>query len=98
MGVCWSIALADRINLLKAKTESANRDLQNSEHRLSQILEGLPFGVVLNGKDDKPKYINRRTIDILSNLDRGIQPDISVERTLAQAGPGKCAGRAESSS
>ena len=61
MAVCWSIALADRINLLKAETESANRDLRNSEHRLSQILDGLPLGVVLYGNDQKPRYANRRT-------------------------------------
>ena len=67
MAVCWSIALADRINLLKAETESANRDLRNSEHRLSQILEGMPLGVILYGKDQKPKYVNQRTVDILSN-------------------------------
>ena len=27
MAICWSLALADRINLLKAETESANRSL-----------------------------------------------------------------------
>jgi PAS domain-containing protein len=85
MAVSWSIALADRINLLKAETESANRDLHNSEQRLSQILEGLPLGVVLYGKDHKPKYANRRAVEILSNPSRGIQPDLSAGRTLAQA-------------
>ena len=44
MAICWSLALADRINLLKAETENANRSLTESEHRLSQILEGLPLG------------------------------------------------------
>ena len=87
LGVCWSIALADRINLLKAETEGANRYLRNSENRLSQILEGLPLGVVLYGKDQKPKYANRRTVEILSDPSKGIQPDLSVERTLAQAIP-----------
>ena len=28
LGVCWSFALADRINLLKAETENANRELR----------------------------------------------------------------------
>jgi hypothetical protein len=36
MAVGWSMALADRINLLKAETESANRSLRKSEGRLSQ--------------------------------------------------------------
>jgi len=85
MSLCWSIALADRINLLKARTESANRELRNSEHRLSQILEGLPLGVMLYEKDQKPKYANQRTLDILSNPTLGIRPDLSAGRTLAQA-------------
>jgi signal transduction histidine kinase len=83
--LCWSFALADRINLLKAATENAYRDLRSNEHRLSEILEGLPLGVVLYGKDQKPKYTNRRAIDILSNPEKGIQPDLAAERTLEQA-------------
>jgi signal transduction histidine kinase len=85
MGVCWSIALADRINLLKTNTENANRNLRDSERRLSQILEGLPFGVVLYAKDLLPRYLNRRTVDILSDPARNIRPDPSAGRTLAQA-------------
>ncbi len=85
MSVCWSIALADRINLLKSETENANRKLKNSEHRLSQILEALPLGVILYGKDQRPKYLNRRTVEILKNPAQGVQPDLSVGRTLAQA-------------
>jgi signal transduction histidine kinase len=85
MAVCWSLALADRINLLKAQTEDANRLLRNSEHKLSQILEGLPIGVVVYGKDQRPSYVNRRTVDILSNPAQGIRVDPSLRRTLAQA-------------
>ncbi len=85
MAVCWSIALADRINLLKAETERANIALRDSEHRLSEILKGLPLGVVVYGVDQKPNYINRRAVEILTDPDRGIQPDISAGRSLAQA-------------
>jgi PAS domain S-box-containing protein len=85
MAVCWSLALADRMNLLKAETEKANRELQNSQQHLSQILEGLPIGVVLYGSDQTPKYVNRRAVEILSNPDQGLIPDISAGRTLAQA-------------
>jgi len=85
MAVCWSFALADRINLLKAKAESANLNLQKSEYRLSQILEGIPLGVVVYGKDQKLKYLNQRTVEILSNPAKGIRPDPAAGRTLAQA-------------
>ena len=86
MAVCWSLALADRINLLKAETESANRNLRNSEHKLTQILESLPLGVVVYGNDQKLKYLNKRTVEILKNPAKGIQPDLNAGRTLAQAG------------
>ena len=81
----WSLALADRINLLKAQTEEANLALVKSESRLSQILEGLSLGIVVIGTDQKSSYINQRTSEILSNTARGIQPDPSVGRTLSQA-------------
>jgi PAS domain S-box-containing protein len=87
MAVCWSIALADRINVLKAETEQVNLKLRNSEHGLSQILDGLPIGVILYGKDQKPKYTNQRTVQIFSDPERGIKPDLAAGRTLAQAIP-----------
>jgi signal transduction histidine kinase/PAS domain-containing protein len=83
--IMWSLALANRINLLKAETEAANLNLRDSENRLSQILEGMPLGVVLYGKDYKPKYFNRRAVDILSIPPKAIWPDIAAGRTLAQA-------------
>ena len=85
MAVCWSIALADRINLLKNETESANRALRSSENKLSQILEGLPLGVVVYGKDRRPSYANRRTAEILSNPTHGIEVDTRAGRTLEDA-------------
>lgn len=85
MAVCWSIALADRINLLKAETESASRNLKQSEDRLTQTLEAMPVGVVVYGPDQKPTFVNRRSIEILTNAPQGIVPDLSAGRTLAQA-------------
>ena len=88
----WSWALADRINQLRtqtekarAQTEEANRLLRNSQSRLSQILEGMPLGVVVYGKDAKPNYVNQRAVEILSNPVRGIWAGIAGGRTVAQA-------------
>ena len=78
MGICWSLALADRVNVLKA-------DVQRNERRLAQILEGLPLGVVMYEKDQKPSYINQRVVEILTNPSRGIEPELSTGQTLAQA-------------
>ena len=85
MAVVWSFALADRIKLLQAETEDANRKLQRSEHQLSQILEGLPIGVVVYGKDRKPRFFNPRFKEIFNNPEQGLQPDLAAGRTLAQA-------------
>jgi signal transduction histidine kinase len=81
----WSISLTDRVNMMKKETESANRALRSSEHKLSQILEGLPLAVVVYGKDRKASYGNKRTYDILTNPIRHIQPDVSAGRTLETA-------------
>ena len=85
MALCWSIALADRINLLKSETEDANRALRSSELSAVSDPGGPAFGVVVYGSDFRPNYINRRVVEILSNPPRGIQPDLSAGRTLAQA-------------
>ncbi len=84
MAVCWSIALADRITVLKAETEGSNLKLRNSERQLSQILESLPLGVVVYGKDLKSKYLNQRTVEIFSDPAQGTQPDIKAEHILTQ--------------
>jgi PAS domain S-box-containing protein len=88
-GIMWmalslSIALADRINLLKEGTERANRDLQDSERRLTQTLEAMPVGVAVYGPDQRPTYVNRRTFEILSNPGQALGPDPSFQRTLEQ--------------
>jgi PAS domain S-box-containing protein len=85
MAVSLSLALADRINTLKAETEHTNLELRSSEHRLAQILEGLPLGVVVYGPDQKPNFVNQRTAEILDYPARGIQADPAAGRTLAQA-------------
>ncbi len=84
MAICWSISLADRYNLLKEEAESANRDLRSSQHRLTQTLEAMPVGVVVYGPDQKPSFVNRRTIEILSNPARNLGPDPTLGRTLGE--------------
>jgi PAS domain-containing protein len=70
---------------LKANTEKANQELQNSQRELSQILDGVPLGIVVYGKDQNPRYVNKRALEILSNPERGSQLDVKFRRTLAQA-------------
>jgi signal transduction histidine kinase len=81
----WSLALADHINLLRAETEEANRELRASEDRLAQVLEAMPVGVVVYGTDNRPQLINQQTVELLSNPERGIGPDPTLGRTLAES-------------
>lgn len=75
MAVCWSVALADQIRLLKS-------DVEKNAQNLSSILDGLPVGVAVYGKDRLPTYINRRANEILANPTQGIEPDLSKRRSL----------------
>jgi signal transduction histidine kinase len=85
MAIGWSMAMADRINFLKAETEQANQQMRSTERELTQILDGVPVGVAVYGKDEMPRYANKRVNEILGNPDRGIQPDPKSGTTLAQA-------------
>ena len=69
-----SLALADRINLLKAETEQANRELQASERRLSQFLDALPVGVIILNANQKLHYINQWVRQLFTGLgERAVQ-------------------------
>jgi signal transduction histidine kinase/PAS domain-containing protein len=81
----WSLALADRINILKAQTERANTRLRNNERELSQILDAVPIGVVVYGRDEIRRYGNKQATQILSIPEQSLQPDLSSAWTLAQA-------------
>jgi signal transduction histidine kinase/PAS domain-containing protein len=85
MAVGWSLALVDRINVLKDQSEQAYKSLRNSEQELNQILDGVPVGVAVYGSDEMPKYGNKRLTEILGNPKQGIQPNPKSGRTLAQA-------------
>ena len=81
----WSLALADHINLLKAETESVNRELRASEDRLAQVLEAMPVGVVVYGTDQRPWLINQQTVQLLSYPEGGNEPEPRLGRTLAES-------------
>jgi signal transduction histidine kinase len=50
-----------------------------------QILDGIPVGVVVYGKDETPKYANKRVTEIMSSPKHGIQADMGAGRSIAQA-------------
>lgn len=81
----WSVALIDRINLLKSEAETANQALNQSERRLNQFLEAMPVGVSVYGPDRVVQYTNELSRQILSNPERGILSDFRPGRTIEQA-------------
>jgi signal transduction histidine kinase/PAS domain-containing protein len=81
----WALALADRINQLKAETEDANCELQKSKRQLNQILEGLPIGVVVYGLEQKLTYLNQRLMDIFNNPEKGFGRELVSGSALAEA-------------
>jgi signal transduction histidine kinase/PAS domain-containing protein len=80
-----SLALADRINLLKANTERANRQLHENENRLAQFLEAMPVGVIVQETNLKLFYFNQLVRKLLHIPDRTVRLDPTSGRTLAEA-------------
>ena len=56
--VLMSLALADRINLLRREADQANAALLASEQRLSTYLDALPFSILVHDAKLKPLYVN----------------------------------------
>lgn len=56
--ILMSLALADRINLLRREADHANRALQTSEQRLRAYLDALPFNIQVHDAQLKPLYVN----------------------------------------
>jgi len=81
---CLSMALADRINLLKAQTEQANRELRESERYLIQILEAMPVAVVVRGIDTRLRLANRRARQLRALPDGPVDIEMDQAYTLQQ--------------
>ncbi len=56
--VIMSLALADRVNLLRREADAASAALLASERRLHSYLDALPFSIQVHGADLKPLYVN----------------------------------------
>ena len=61
----WSVALADRINLLKAEKEKANLEVQASEARYRQLVETMNDGLGVIDEDGRFTYANDRLAEML---------------------------------
>ncbi|NIP23982.1 MAG: PAS domain S-box protein, partial [Phycisphaerae bacterium] len=79
------MALTDRINLLKANTERANRQLRENENRLTQFLEAMPVGVIVQDTNMKLFYFNQLVRKLLHIPNHSVRLDPASGRTLAEA-------------
>ena len=64
----WSVALADRINLLKVEKEKANLELQAGEARYRQLVETMNDGLGVMDEDSRFTYTNDRLAEMLGYL------------------------------
>ncbi len=88
-GMIWqvvllSLALADKINQLKANTEKANRKLLESENRLAQYLEAMPVGVAVFDTNAHVQYLNKRVLEMFSPSNQVEPPSTTLEEGLAR--------------
>ncbi len=56
--VIMSLALADRVNILREEADRANAALKTSERRLNAYLDALPFNIQVHDPQLKPLYVN----------------------------------------
>ena len=90
MMLLFSLALADRINLLKAETEQANLALTDSERRLNQFLETMPVGVAVYDARGRLNYTNQRARRLLTMSDNSAAPDesaLTLDQEVARISP-----------
>ncbi len=79
MAVCWAIALADRINLLKTEKEKASLEVRASEARYRQLVETMNDGLGVVDEKGAFTYINNRFAEMLS-----YSPDEMIGRAATE--------------
>ena len=79
MAVCWSIALADRINLLKSEKEEATLEVQAGEARYGQLVETMNDGLGVIDQDGRYTYVNHRLAEMI-----GLPPEEIVGHSMAE--------------
>ncbi len=68
----------------------AEEMLQQSEKNLRQVLESIPFGVMIIGKDKKLRYANRITVELTGHASEEEMRGIVCQDHLCPAETGKC--------
>lgn len=68
----------------------AEESLLQSEKSLRQILESLPFGVMIIGKDKKLRFANKITVDLTGFASEEEMKNIICHTFLCSAEVGKC--------
>ncbi len=82
MVLLLALALADRINSLKADTEQAYRRLQGSEHRLRQFLDAMPVGVSVVDRNVHTEYTNRRGQELINPSSKPVRAGAPVSEII----------------
>ena len=89
----WSLAIADRVNLLKAETEKANRRLERSERKYRSLFENSRDAIFITTSDGQVVDLNPASIELfgfnpseLNDINaRQVYGDPSAREQMAQA-------------
>ncbi|MEJ2600416.1 MAG: PAS domain S-box protein, partial [Anaerolineales bacterium] len=65
MVAVWSLALADRVNILKVEAEVSSRKLIESESRYRRLVEIMNEGLGMSDENDIYTYVNPRLAEML---------------------------------
>jgi PAS domain S-box-containing protein len=77
-----SLALGDRINLLKTAAAKTGQQLRENERKLAQFLEALPVGVVIYDAEGQVYHINPLGRQMSDSMGQGLRPGQSLEEVL----------------
>jgi len=79
----WSLAMADRVNLLKAETESANLRLERSERRYRSLFENSRDAIFISSREGKIIELNPAGVELFG-FDRAEMKEIDVRQVYAE--------------
>jgi PAS domain S-box-containing protein len=79
----WSLTLADRVNLLKAETESANLRLERSERRYRSLFENSRDAIFISSREGKILELNPAGVELFG-FERAEMNEIDVRQVYAE--------------
>ena len=81
----WSLAMADRVHNLRDEAETSRRQIEESEQRLAEYLDSMPFGVAVYDADFQLRYINQQSKQMLKTFGDELSFDQIIQSSIDEA-------------